>query len=372
MTPGLPPWRRAGRVMAESMDRLALALKLTKSEADRVPGALKAAMDAFNRVWNPTFWDRAAEAVSKFGHAIAGLSRAVSLPGMLGAGVSAAVRAPSQIAAGALAPVTAPISAIGQVGNALGQLTAKANPSTFIRFNLALEDSQAVLGRALTPAMEGVTELMRALGDAIATNEESFKMLGEAMKKVFQALKPVIEAVVTVAAKIAENLAPVLEFLADVIGNVVGTIGKVLKWLDDQATKSTAKRMEYVADIMEKIGDSKFAAELRGKIFDMTNEKDKPQRSSVGAAVRSTSMISGEDIGRRIFQAAFMGGAGKEDKQVVAIDQVKAAIAQVYELLRNTLPQGAASILETSKQSVDLIRQSVVGTLSSFVEPEMP
>lgn len=283
---------------------------------------------------------------------------------------SAAIGAAGGIGQAAISPLTGPINAIGQVGNALGQMTAKANPATFIRFNMALDDAQAVLGRALSPAMEGLTELMRTLGDAIATNEESFKVLGEAMKKVFQALKPVITAVVDVAAKIAENLAPVLEFLANVISNVVGFISKTLKWLDEQGKQTTAHILQYWADFYERLGDSKEAARYQAMLLDLLREREKPQRSSVGAAVRSASMISGEDIGRRIFQAAFMGGQqSKEDKKIATLDQIKENLALIYQQIKAIVPGNVGMALDALQQ--------VVGAKLNFdqaaaVEPEMP
>lgn len=59
-------------------------------------------------------------------------------------------------------------STLGAVNAHVTNFVRLANPGAVLRFNLALADTQAVIGRALTPLLNQLTTVLRGVGNAIA------------------------------------------------------------------------------------------------------------------------------------------------------------------------------------------------------------
>lgn len=133
---------------------------------------------------------------------------------------------------GALAAVTlaTPVfaAAVGAVGVAMNRIVAKANPAVAEQFNLALNDTLAVIGQALTPVLQVVTQLLRLFGDAIASFSGT---LGSALGDIFSALVPIFEVFAEVFARVMGFVAEALKFVAPLIRIVAEGIRTIFDWI---------------------------------------------------------------------------------------------------------------------------------------------
>lgn len=143
--------------------------------------------------------------------------------------------------------------AIIGMGNEFASFVAKSNPAAVIRFRLAVDDLQAVFGRALEPAFERVTLIVRKLADAfISLSPLAQQFAGGAAAGA--ALGTVVVAITAVVKSLIASLGPlpiIFGALAGALAGVAGTmstIGELSKALDAvfQAFGQTIEAMAKV------------------------------------------------------------------------------------------------------------------------------
>jgi hypothetical protein len=256
---------------------------------------------------------------------------------------SFAERAGVSLQAGA-EKVGAALSAVGSVASAAGGLAssfvgvgksvesfvAKANPSSVERFNIALEDVQAVLGQALTPVLDVVTEGVRLFGDfltSILPSADEFKEILAPVSDLFGELR--------------EALAAVAPFVKDVLTVALKALGVALNIV---------------------LYPVKLLARFLGSLFG-AGEAD-PLKSSVGAAVRNVQFTGQQQFAQSVYAAAFRAGTGGArdpytghlDKISGTLDDISGVVKAIFAAMpRNPLGDVAPEI----KQGVDAFSDRV-------------
>jgi hypothetical protein len=317
----------------EGLDRT-LQSKSPTAEPKRAPSgfaAFDAAMASLGKVLNPV------------GAAIAGIGKA--------AGV-------------VLKPITGAIGAIAELGNSLGAFVSKANPAAMLRFGMAVDDAMAVLGRAVSPAMEGLTGLARALGDGLAADHRGLSSFAEGLKALFDGLRPVMQLLGQVAGVLSGALAIPLKVVAaavkalqpaiDAVTNIFRVMADVLSALDPivnlvtQSLAAFGKVLEGIAQsrlgrgaigagtgaligsVIPGIGTA-IGAALGGLAGLFSPSPDRQRASSMGAAVRPAQFVGAEELGKRALLSAFMASPEKsqQQKQTEALNRQEKHLANM-------------------------------------------
>lgn len=222
------------------------------------------------------------------------------------------------MAAGALAlnsQLAAPLEAIQQFGDQISGLVRLANPGAFQQFQIAMMDAWAVLGGQLTPVLQGLTILGRAVGDNLAkltpVVQPLFDKLGQGIANIAAGVGPVVEA-----------LAPPLELFIDLLGQ-----------LTDWFSRGIGLWQGIVSEVVKTINS----------LFGLTSKRFKPDADSQGAAVRGVSVSSVEqfsqDVFRRNAQMAFGTGQGKKPEEhlpdiAASVNEGKAIVASIRDNIR--------------------------------------
>jgi hypothetical protein len=110
---------------------------------------------------------------------------------------------------------------IGAVQGAVGRFVQLASPGEFNRFQLAVDDLQASIGRALIPVLEQATRFVRAVGNAF------FGLSSEGQKTV-QALAAGTIAMAAFAAAVAVLQAVLTGGIGPILTLIVGSLAGVM------------------------------------------------------------------------------------------------------------------------------------------------
>ncbi len=238
-------------------------------------------------------------------------------------------------AASAVASITLPFKAmtsvLGGAGNAIGEFTKKANPAQFQKFELAMDDLMAVIGKALAPAMEFITGIVRMLADTFMILIEPIQKLLDAILKplmtvfeaLFSAIAPILEIIGQLVETFASVLGPVLEAFAAIIKVIFAVLEPFLRII--QAL------LEPFMDIIKEIG--KVIGEVVKEIVKVIETVvramrslfggDRKRPSSVGAAARPATISGVEEYGKKAQQAAFSLGITTENYQKTSSEYLK-------------------------------------------------
>jgi hypothetical protein len=241
-----------------------------------------------------------------------GLSKAASIAtgavtsglGLMGA---AALKVTDQMAA--------PLAAIQSFGDQIGSLVRLANPGVWQQFQVAMLDAWAVLGGQLTPVLQGLTILGRAVGDNLA--------------KLTPVVQPLFDKLGQGIANIAAGVGPVVEGLAPLVEVFIDVMGQLTEWF----SRSIGVWQGIVSEVLKTINS----------MFGLTSKRFKPDADSNGAAVRGVSVSSTEqfsqDVFRRNAQMAFGTGQGKKPEDhlpeiAASINEGKAIVAAIRDNIR--------------------------------------
>jgi hypothetical protein len=235
-----------------------------------------------------------------------GLSKATSVAtGAITSGLGA-------LTAGAQAltqSLSAPLAAIQSFGNEIGGLVRLANPGAFHQFQIAMQDAWAVLGGQLTPVLQGLTILGRAVGDNLA--------------KLTPVVQPLFDKIGQGIANIAEGVGPIIEGLAPLVEVFIDVMVELTDWF----TKGVALWQGIVAEVLETINS----------LFGLTSKRFNKDADDRGAAVRGVGVSSveqfGQDVFKRSVQNAFGTGQGKKPEE--HIPEIAAAVNEGKQLVRD-------------------------------------
>lgn len=218
------------------------------------------------------------------------------------AGVVGTVARAAQAVGGALAAVGGALFAAGNavvaLGQTMGQFVGKANPAAMMQFQLALDNLFAVVGAALVPVFNLLTDVLKTVGDALT-------LLIPAGAQLAAALQPLIELLGEVLAGAIGILAEALKHIIPVFGVIVRVVMDALNWIG-----------KAVRDLLSLIG-----IEL--------NIPEAKKGAAVGMAARPAQIGAVEDVLKRAQQASFGVGLG-------AMDPAKATASAAEEIRKRT------------------------------------
>jgi len=250
------------------------------------------------------------------------------------------------------------------LGQSLGQMVAKANPVAFAQFQLAVDDTVAVLGQALLPIFRIVTDVVRAAGDTLVTFASSvgnsvgaiLRPLGEVVKVVFdlagrigQAFAGLLEIVAPhlatlgeVFVAVAEAVAPLVTLLVELVGGALGEALKLLGGLLEMVIPPVLGLARAVGDLVKWVVEGvKSLLSMVG--IDLPGSKPGTEKDgSRGAAVRSASTTDIDSVLRKARENAFSyGKAAGEDlpkKTLSTMESMKLRADEIYKWISNDLP----------------------------------
>jgi hypothetical protein len=243
-------------------------------------------------------------------------------------------------------PVGAAIGAVVMVGGAIVDMVkkvmsmslefgAKANPAVIERYNLAVDDQQAVIGHRLIPVVELMTDAYRLLGDLLASILPDTNDMRQALSPLKDGLKDM--------RNVAERLAPGLR----------AAIAAMLE-MAAAAAKIAAAPIKYGMAGLAIASGNPTAAAIAGAGVGAGGE---PLKSSVGASAQPAQFM---DIGayqRQMYERA--ASMGKPDEKAIAKSKIKEGksdyvLDKMFDLLKaGAIPVGVdkwnAGPLETKK-----------------------
>lgn len=236
-------------------------------------------------------------------------------------------------------------------GNSVARFVEKANPNAVLRWNQAIADLQAVIGRALVPALESLTGMVRKIADAFASLSPEAKRLvtglgmgaglggalsalataGVALLRVFGGLPVLIGTLVGAFIGVASTMQS-----GKAIFQAFGSVVKALSAVVEVVALALVPVLEYVLiPALEEVASAaKEAASGLKDVVDglraMVGMDPLKSESSVGAAVRNSQIGDIQSYINRAYTSAFQG-ASKEDidkQQLTELKGIRAILAR--------------------------------------------
>lgn len=228
-------------------------------------------------------------------------------------------------------PVGMAVAGFTAAAGATMKFVEAANPGAVERFNIAMKDTVAVVGHALTPVLEILTGVVRLVGDVLASILPSAEEMREILKPVSEALK-----------ELREDIKPLIPILRDQL------------YIGLKMFAEAVKLAMIPMKVMYK---------LLGGLLGAGEEL----KSSVGAAARSISFTTQEAFAKSVYQAAFKNtqGAGeaKPTKPITTyldeigetLDEIAGFVRGIADFAVNSSPLGMLKNLTGGKEGgIDL------------------
>ena len=298
----------------------------------RVGAAFKGVKDAVLKILPTSVIDGVSGAAGKVGKALGSVGKAVGAMATAAGGATQAI--------------------IG-IGQQMVQFVSLASPATVQLFTRALEDMQGVIGQALTPILELVTEVIRAaadtlaglapIGQAVATAirpligllkvwYELEGRIGQAIGRVVEALSPAIAAIGEALVAIVTAVQPLLDLAIDFVAAGVAEAAKAV-------ASAIGAVVPYVTAFARAVGDlAKYLATAVRELLALLGVKlpDDPGTkpgSSVGAAVKGANVGSIESNIQKAMTSAFSLGSASatpEKRTATAAEAVSKRVDELY------------------------------------------
>ena len=258
-----------------------------------------------------------------------------------------------------------------------GPMVAKANPALMQKLDIVMNDLSGVIGRALIPAVEYLTPLLKKYADYV---DYSMKKLTPSINKsavafeniasplldfgavLYSVIGPVLDVLAVICLKVSESLKPIIEFINAFVSALIQTIGVLaspIVWaaigllieafdlltsviqetLGAIATilgafvnlvglliQGLGKVISYIplmGDVGEKIAKGGEAISKSGESLKQGKpaEQDRIKKgSSVGAAVREVSSTSISGVGDEVRKNALMAASGAKTQEEMLAD----------------------------------------------------
>lgn len=242
------------------------------------------------------------------------------------------------------AVVTSAMNALTSFGSSLSTFVEKANPVAVMRFGQAVDDMQAVIGRALTPVLERVTIMVRGMGDAFVSLSDPAQKFIAAMtggaglgavlaaaagaaKLLLASLGPIPIIVGLVGGAIAgvagtmasgKQVSEAFGRVMKVVGTIIESLAAVVLPLVAAALDVVVPLLDALADAITFVTDSVLAALAA---FGLAGDYDPKAKSSVGAAVRQASIGDIGSFANKAYSSAY--GAASQDVPKAQLTQLE-------------------------------------------------
>lgn len=216
---------------------------------------------------------------------------------------------------------------------ALTGMAEKASPSQFKMWQLALDDTQAVIGQSFLPVLELMREGVRLFGDVLANILPSTGEVREAMSGLRVAF--------------AEAAAEIRRVFAEIGPTIRDMLVEKIKTLAHWAAVG-AKAVAILAD------------KLRMFFGDMGWSKPgESGRSSVGASAQPANIGGLDEYQRKLQLAAFSqpGGLSDAEKQLMATEDITKTINAEAEKLASGILSFVATARDYWRITNDFLRE---------------
>jgi phage-related protein len=256
--------------------------------------------------------------------------------------------------------IAAVVAVIG-LGEAMAQFVSKASPGHVVLFTNALDDLVAVIGYAMIPAFQVVTQVVRLVGDTLTTFAgeiggsigrvfksllpsvrpvlEILGRIGQAVARAFDGLEPGIEALNEAVGAIIESVRPVADFLIDLIGgslkaslHIFSAAVEILVAPITYAANACAAFYTWLVEVAHQL------LSLVG--IDIKGEEANPG-ASVGKSVKQANIGSVESVIATAQKNAFTLGTGGSPEERSA-----GSLAEIHKMLQNWPTKLAKAIVD--------------------------
>lgn len=271
--------------------------------------------------------------------------------------------------------------ALGAAGIAIGAFTkvldqiinlaGAANPVLLQMFNDVLSDINAVIGQALVPILQLVTEAVRFFADVLATLIPSaadirhvmepmfviFEAWKEVIKELTFAIKPIIDLFMELWKMLSEiavtflkgTLIPILEVLKPIIY----VVGVVLRFLSDILIKFLKVVLSVVNGIIAVLTAPMRLLGRLMKSLGLTTDQE--LKSSFGASGRQAKVEGVEQYLASAATAAASGGAlSLQEKQAKSLEDISGKVDKVI----NEMVTGKETDVKKSADETNRARRS--------------
>lgn len=328
-----------------------------------IAGALGGAARAARAVGgNSTAVADISDAVFRINTIVGGISQVTGLMKSLGTYMLELPAKPIEAFAHAISLIQTPVlavigslksfvSALGATGSAASEFVRLTNPVYVQKFNLAMDDLMAGIGRTLVPVLQLSTKVVRSFADVIV--ELSGPILSvvragldpfiAAMPKILRVIEPVVATIGRFAERVAEAVRPIASGLADMLVTGFSAMSIVMDGLFKvmepgiliviTTTSGFVGMYKALSALLAPLDNVAFRLfKLAGINYINPNKPGgKLEDRSVGAAVRSVNIGSVEDYGKKAIQAAFSLGS---------IDSPEKRTASATEAIRDYFANG--------------------------------
>ncbi|HEV3385598.1 MAG TPA: hypothetical protein VG097_12345 [Gemmata sp.] len=279
------------------------------------------------------------------------------------------------------------LGGVASLGQTMAGFVQLANPAIVQMFTNALQDMQAIIGQALTPILQVVTQVIRIGADALASFLpqlgsviaamlssfmpvvriifDAFSMIGQGILLVFQAAQPLIEMFGMMYTAIYETFFPVIKLL---IETVAGALGQAMKWLSEafqQILPYILAFTMYLKDLIDKF--VAWIRELLGLAGVKLPDFVKPEEDkSVGAAAKGTNIGSVESVISTAMKSAFALGTGAQPpddpvmRTVALTGGILAKAQEIYVQIEGFVARFPEWLGETLRQFVKWLGDQVL------------
>jgi hypothetical protein len=245
-------------------------------------------------------------------------------------------------------------AALEGIFSAVPGIVAKASPAAYKMWEMALEDTIAVIGHALVPMLQMMTSGMRKLGDALVSNGPAIERIGAMFGNLFEGL-------VDIGIKVLPFVLANFQLLGIGLYALAAPLIALSKALDIVRNNAIFR----IAAAIATGGTSE-------TILAMTGTRGTPG-SSVGAAARPAQMQSTESYITGLQVAAFSQGIDPARRTADASEKTNVLLQQLI-LLSGAGPIGVAAIQRGARvlspmaqQATESARQAVGGGVAGDI-----
>lgn len=252
-------------------------------------------------------------------------------------------------------PFSAASKGIISFGLQLKAFVSQFNPSAVIRFDLALGSLQATLGRALTPVLEKITQIIQKLADGFASLSPAAQQFAVALA-TGAAIGPIIAGVaLAVKALIASfGILPViLGTLASMFVGLVATMssGAAIGRFLDSVMKTVGTILESLAIAFDKLASAidledllvNLAAGFENvakvikdffEVIELGGEDYDPRKRKGDLARRPAQFESISSFANKAYSMAYSGASVDAPKESLKV------LREIHGILKERLPAG--------------------------------
>lgn len=254
---------------------------------------------------------------------------------MLAGGVAAAGRLPGAAIAGLAGAASGAVSAISGLAQAVGRFVEASNPAEMMRFQIAMRDLSAAVGRVFEPVILVLTEFANVVNSFITSLQP---VIGPIVAQLAAAWGMLARAVLDAVAPIVESLVPVFGLLADV---VLPPLVAVFRALSDAIRNVINWIRSWLG--MEPLGH---ASERGG---------------TRTVAAQQARQIGIQDIGAQARASAFSSSAGAN-----SMIDLQRANNQLTARTNELLERAGQGILERAGRAIGTAAAQAVGAIDGF------